>query len=218
MRVTWIEKLLYKVNRKHKDRLFCAIFGREKYKKYALQLYNAVNRSSYTNLSDLEIITLTDAVYMKMKNDVAYLVSNSMAVYEHQSTVNPNMPLRGFTYFGELYSKYVKMGHHNIYGKSLVKIPTPQFVVFYNGEEEYPEVNKLYLSDAFINKIPSGEFEWTATVYNINSGMNKDLMDNCEPLQGYSIFVEKIKKYRRNFGGCAIGREGCGYVRDSYYL
>jgi hypothetical protein len=95
MKIGWIRKLLYRINRKHKDMLFCTIFGREKYKKYALQLYNAVNKSSYTDVSDLEIITLTDAIYMKAKNDVAYLVSGNMAIYEHQSIVNPNMPLRG---------------------------------------------------------------------------------------------------------------------------
>ena len=197
MKIGWIRKLLYRINRKHKDMLFCTIFGREKYKKYALQLYNAVNKSSYTNVSDLEIITLTDAIYMKVKNDVAYLVSGNMAIYEHQSTVNPNMPLRGFTFFGELYSKYVKTGHLNIYGKTLVKIPTPQYVVFYNGEDKCPEVTKLRLSDAFLNKTSDGEFEWTATVYNINPGMNKELMDHCEPLRDYMVFIEKVRRYKQ---------------------
>ncbi len=195
MKLMWFRKLLYKINRKHKDRLFCAIFGREKYKDYALQLYNAVNKSHYTNPSQLEIITLTDAVYIRMKNDVAYLMSDNMAVYEHQSTVNPNMPLRGFTYFGELYNKYVKLGNYNIYGKTLVKIPTPQYVVFYNGKQDYPEVSTLKLSDAFIKPLSDGAFEWTATVYNINSGKNPELVDSCEPLKGYCVFVEKTRKY-----------------------
>ena len=80
MKFYWLRRVWYKINPKHKDRLFCKIFGREKYKRYALELYNAVNGSSYTDLSDLEIITLDDAVYIKMKNDVAYLISGNIAL------------------------------------------------------------------------------------------------------------------------------------------
>ena len=197
MRFKWIRELWYRINTKHKDALFCKIFGTEKYKRYALSLYNAVNKSSYENLSDLEIITLTDAVYIRMKNDVAYLVSGNMAVYEHQSTPNPNMPLRGFSYFGELYSKYVKLGEHNIYGSKLIKIPTPRYVVFYNGKQDYPEVLKLKLSDAFMNPLPGSEYEWTAVVYNIKPGCNAELKKDCEALAGYCIFVELVRKYSK---------------------
>ena len=173
----WIKKLLYRVNPRHKDRLFCTIFGKERYKKYALELYNAVNGSNYRELSDLEIITLEDALYIKMKNDVAYLISESMALYEHQSTVNPNMPIRGFMYFGELYSKYVTITGANLYKRKLVKLPTPQYIVFYNGTEDYPEVSELKLSDAFITPSRIGTYEFTATVYNINLGKNEKLLN-----------------------------------------
>ena len=78
----FLKRVWYRINPHHKDRLFCTIFGTEKYKKYALSLYNAVNGSDYNNLSDLEIITLENAVYIKMKNDVAYLISGDMALYE----------------------------------------------------------------------------------------------------------------------------------------
>ena len=195
MRKNWIKNLYYRINPRHKDRLFCTIFGRERYKKYALELYNAVNGSNYSDLGMLEIVTLEDAIYIKMKNDVAYLISDNMALYEHQSTVNPNMPLRGFTYFGELYSKYITFTVANIYGKNLVKLPTPQYIVFYNGTEDYPEVSELKLSDAFMSPNRIGTYEFTATVYNINLGKNEKLLDACEPLYGYSLLVEKYRSY-----------------------
>lgn len=194
MKTGWIKKIWYRINPKHKDRLFCTIYGKEKYKKYALELYNAINRTDYRNLSDLEIITLEDAVYIKMKNDVAYLVSDTIAVYEHQSTINQNMPIRGFMYFGELYSKILKRNGSRIYNSRLIKIPTPQYIVFYNGLEDYPECSKLRLSDAFLNPVDDIEIEFTATVYNINQEKNKELLDSCKSLKDYSYFVEKIRE------------------------
>jgi hypothetical protein len=191
----WFGKLLFHVNRNHKDRLFCTIFGSEKNKKYALSLYNAVNGSDYAEESDLEIVTLEDAIYVKMKNDVAYLFYGNMALYEHQSSVNPNMPLRGLMYFGDLYNKYISLGNHDIFGKKLVKIPTPQYVVFYNGTDPLPEKSLLKLSSAFINPREDGQFEWTATVYNINYGHNQKLLDACVPLKGYSILISKYRAY-----------------------
>jgi hypothetical protein len=102
---------------------------------------------------------------------------NVIAVYEHQSSINPNMPVRGFMYIGELYSKYISLIDANIYGSKLVKLPTPQYVVFYNGTEAYPEKSELKLSDAFMTPVKMGTYEWTATVFNINPGKNKELMD-----------------------------------------
>ena len=128
-----------------------------------------------------------------MKNDVAYLVSGTIAVYEHQSSINMNMPVRGFMYMGELYSKLLKAEKKKLYNRKLVKIPTPQYIVFYNGEENYPEVSKLKLSDAFINPRDDGEYEFTATVYNINLGKNKELLDACRPLKNYSFFVDRVR-------------------------
>lgn len=194
MKINWFRKVWYSINPKYKDGLFCKTFGREKYKRYALDLYNTINGSSYTDLSELEIITLEDAVYFKMKNDVAYLVSGTIAVYEHQSSINMNMPVRGFMYMGELYSKLLKAEKKKLYNRKLVKIPTPQYIVFYNGEENYPEVSKLKLSDAFINPRDDGEYEFTATVYNINLGKNKELLDACRPLKNYSFFVDRVRQ------------------------
>ncbi len=200
MKLKWLRRIWFRINPKYKDRLFCTIFGREKYKKYALDLYNAVNGSnySYNRLRDLEIISLDDAIYIKMKNDVAYLMAGNIALYEHQSSINPNMPIRGFIYFGELYSKILKREGARIYNKTLVKIPTPQYIVFYNGADDYPEKSKLKLSDAFINPRDDHDFEFTATVYNINMGMNSKLLDSCKPLKEYSFLVDMIRKNRKN--------------------
>ena len=83
-----------RTNREYKDRLFKFIFGNPENKEWTLSLYNAINDTSYTNADDIQITTIQDAVYMKMKNDVSFLVNNIMNFYEQQSTFNPNMPMR----------------------------------------------------------------------------------------------------------------------------
>lgn len=185
------------VNKKHKDRLFRKIFGYEKYKENLLELYNALNDSNYTNVDDLEITTIDDVIYMGMKNDVSCIIDSRMALYEQQSTFNPNMPLRGMMYFGKLYNKYIKKNKCNIFESSLVKIPTPQYYVFYNGTQEYPDRMVLKLSDAFQVKQNTGEFEWTAIMLNINLGKNKILMDRCQILREYAILISKVRKYQK---------------------
>ena len=115
------------INRNFKSTLFYKLFAKNK--ANALSLYNAINNSSYTNEEDLEFTTLEDVIYMKMKDDVSFLFSTSISLYEHQSTYNPNMPLRGFLYFADLYRKMVK-GNERIYSKNLVRIPNPKYVVF----------------------------------------------------------------------------------------
>ena len=185
------------VNKKHKDRLFRLLFGRESNKENLLSLYNAINNTSYTNPDDLEITTIDDAIYMGMKNDVSLLIADSLSLYEHQSSYNPNMPIRGFMYFGKLYSKYIKSNKLNLYGETQLKLPTPQYIVFYNGSQMKEDVTELKLSDSFVDKSVGNSFEWTATVININYGRNKELMKKCNSLKEYSILVDKIKRYAK---------------------
>ena len=191
----------YKVNRKHKDSLFRMIFSEgENSRKRLLELYNALNNTSYDNPDDLTITTLSDVIYMKMKNDISFLIDNRMTLFEHQSTYNPNMPLRGFLYFANLYQAFVAdYPDLNIYGSKLIKIPTPQYIVFYNGSDKRlkGERVKLRLSDAFEHEIKTGDFEWTAQLIDINYGANKELMDKCVTLKHYSIFVDKVKRYNK---------------------
>ena len=183
------------VNKKYKDTVFRKLFGENK--ENALSLYNAVNHTSYTNPDDLEYTTLEDVIYMKYKNDVSFLIDKTLSLYEHQSSYNPNMPLRGFLYYADLYRKLI---HHSgrLYSKHLLKIPCPHYIVFYNGSEKdmAEERRTLRLSDAFETDTGAGEYEWTATMININSGKNQSIMDSCHVLYEYVVFVAKIKRYR----------------------
>lgn len=177
-------------NRMYKDSLFCKTFHK---KRDLLELYNALNGTSYTDTDDLEINTLDNALYLKVKNDVSCLIGCTMNLYEHQSSYNPNMPLRGMVYFAQLYNKYVEMRKLNLFSSTLQKIPTPQYVVFYNGLKDEPDRQVLKLSDAF--QTEGGCMECEVVMLNINYGRNRELMENCRRLEEYSIFVATVRKY-----------------------
>ncbi len=152
----------YKVNRQYKDSLFRFIFGREENKQNLLDLYNALNNSNYKNKDDLLINTLDNVIYMSMKNDVSFMLDSQIVLLEHQSTFNPNMPLRGFLYFAKLYESMlaIKMNRKTIYWPKLVKIPTPNFIVLYNGEDkDIGDCITLKLSDAFGNPDKTNSYE-----------------------------------------------------------
>lgn len=183
-----------KVNNKYKDTLFKYLFGRNQ--ENALSLYNAINNTNYTIEDGFEFHVLEDVIYMKMKNDVSFLIGTSLNLYEHQSTYNPNMPLRGFFYFADLYRKLI-IEDERLYSSKMFLIPNPKFIVFYNGTSSKvkEDVMKLRLSDAFYEKDETGEFEWTATMVNINIGHNKKLFEKCLVLEHYSIFIHRVKEY-----------------------
>ena len=178
------------VNRKYKDTLFRALFSE---RKHLLSLYNAVNETNYTNEEDLEINTLENVIYLKMKNDISFLFGFSLNLYEHQSSVNPNMPLRDLFYVADLLQKIVK--DKNLYSSSLVGIPTPKFVMFYNGTDEEAAQMELKLSDAYMQKVGDPDLELKVKMYNINSGKNPELLEHCQRLREYTIFVEKVRTY-----------------------
>lgn len=184
----------YRVNRKYKDRLFRLVFQE---KKDLLQLYNAMNDTDYQDETMLNINTLDDVVYMRMKNDVSFLVGNMLNLYEHQATFNPNMPLRGLFYFAELLQGFLAENGHDIYKSTLVKIPLPQYIVFYNGIQEEPDRRELYLSDSYFNhqKKEQASLECKVVMLNINLGHNKKLMEKCRKLLEYASFVSKIRDY-----------------------
>ena len=180
------------VNKRYKDTIFRKLFGENK--ANALSLYNAINGTNYTEDSDFEYTTLEDVVYMGMKNDISFVVGTSLSLYEHQSTYNPNMPLRGFLYFADLYRKMIQ-GDERLYSSTLLQIPNPKYIVFYNGTDRKIAggVQKLRLSDAFETTDTSGEYEWTATLININVGANEDLFQKCKPLKDYSMLVQRVR-------------------------
>ena len=174
----------------YKDTLFRMIFSdRER----LLSLYNALNKTDYDNSEDLEISTLENAIYMNMKNDVSFVFDLTLSLYEHQSTVNPNIPLRDLFYVSKVLQNIVK--NENLYGSKTVKIPTPKFVVFYNGVTEQPEKREYRLSDAFEKTAEQPELELIVTVLNINHGNNEELLTSCTILKEYMQYVERIRKY-----------------------
>ncbi len=184
-----------KVNGNHKDRLFTFIFGREENRKWTLSLYNAINGTEYTNEKDIEITTMSDTVYMGMKNDVSCIVSNTLNLYEHQSTYNPNMPLRQLMYLGRQYDRYIKDTGKNIYSSKQLSLPVPKLVTFYNGLEDV-EDRVLKLSDSFPEKADESDVQVSVRLININPGKNEKLLDSCGVLREYSWFVEKVREYK----------------------
>ncbi len=184
-------------NRQYKDRLFNFIFGAEENKAWTLSLYNAVNGSDYTDPSEIEITTIKEVMYLGMHNDVSFLVSNEMTLYEQQSSFNPNLPLRLLQYSGNLYEKYVVKNKLNKYGSTLLKLPVPKLVVFYNGERDTEDEVELRLSDSF----PEGaqaDIEVKVRMININYGRNMALLELCKPLKEYSWLVERIRCNKKN--------------------
>jgi len=201
------------LNRNHKDALFRFIF---KNPKDLLSLYNALNDTDYTDVSDLTVTTLEDIVYMSYKNDISFILGSEMSLFEHQSTFNPNMPLRGLFYFSSLYKKYVAENNIDIYSSKRAQIPIPRYIIFYNGRQEMPERCTLRLSDAFVkksdnynsNQVTASDtssncnsvkfqpaMEITAHMININIGNNAELMEKCRLLHDYAVFIGLIRNY-----------------------
>ena len=181
------------INRQYKDRLFKRIF---RDKKDLLELYNAMNDTNYSNPEEIEVNTLEDVVYMGMKNDVSFIFTEVLNPYEHQSTFNPNLPLRGLLYFAKLYQKIIGP-RKDLYSEKLINLPYPQFIVFYNGTKEEPEQQILELSAAFPKEYSkeNAALQCRAVVLNINLGYNKKVMERCKKLKEYAQFIAKIREY-----------------------
>ena len=182
----------YKVARNHKDLLLHAIF---KEKEDFLSLYNALNGTSYTDAAKLEITTLENAVYMSVQNDVSFVFLSELYMIEHQSTINPNMPLRNLTYIAKVLSKIT--AKEDIYGSKQIKLPTPRFVVLYNGTKQIEEKIVLKLSDAYEKKTEEPELELITTVLNINEGYNEKLKGACKLLRDYMTLLTKIREKQK---------------------
>ncbi|MBD5464747.1 MAG: hypothetical protein HDR22_02835 [Lachnospiraceae bacterium] len=178
-----------KVILNNKDTVFRMLYSEN---EELLSLYNAVNGTHYENPDELEITTLENAIYMNMKNDVSCVLDMWMNLYEHQSTVNPNMPLRDLFYTARLYEK-LTIGK-DLYSSKQIMLPTPKYITFYNGAAKQPERRLMKLSDSFER---SGEvnLELTVVQMNINPGFNEELKRNCPTLCQYMAYVEKVRTY-----------------------
>lgn len=178
--------------RNQKDTIFRMLFTE---KKNALDLYNALNGTVHTDVDKLEITTLENAVYMNFKNDVSFVFDSELMLYEHQSTVNPNMPLRDLFYVTDILQGRIR--REDLYHSKLIKLPVPKFVVFYNGVTRQPEEQVLRLSDAFEKKTDEPELELMVKVYNVNWGHNSELLEACIMLKEYAQYVEQVRVYAK---------------------
>ena len=178
------------LNRIYKDRLYKMIFND---KSELLKLYNAINGTHYDDPAMLTITTLDNAIYMTMENDLSFIIDMRLALYEQQSTVNPNLPLRFLMYITDIYSAYTK--DMNIYGSKKVQIPLPSFVIFYNGVKSQPDRTEFLLSELFHPTTDQPALELKAVMLNINKGHNQELMNACHTLRDYSEYVARIRTY-----------------------
>lgn len=185
---------LTEANRLYKDRVFKFIFGNPENKEWTLSLYNAVNGSNYSNPDDIQFNTIEDAVYMSMKNDVSFIILDEMNLWEHQSSFNPNMPMRFLTYGTQLYEKYTATSGYYKFSRKLQRLPKPHCICFYNGTEEQPEQQILKLSDAFGGE---GDIEVKVKMLNVNYGKNRALMETCQPLREYAWLVDRVREHQR---------------------
>ena len=180
-------------NRKYKDTVFRMLFSD---RENLLSLYNAVNGTSYDNPEELEIVTLENAIYMGMKNDLAFIIDTGLFLYEHQSTYNPNIPLRDLFYISSEYQKLVV--HKSLYASTLQKIPEPNFLVFYNGTEKKEDRWVNYLSEAYETGTGERNLELKVITLNINEGHNGELMEQCQTLREYAQYVAKVRNYTKD--------------------
>jgi hypothetical protein len=185
-----------KTNRKHKDSVFTKLFSE---KNNLLELYNAVSGKNYPENTEIEIITLSDVLYMEQLNDIAFVIDNRLVVLiEHQSTLNENMPLRMLIYISREYEKIT--ASKNLYKEKMIKIPTPEFIVLYNGKKEFPDFMEMKLSDSFELKNDTCFLELVVKAYNINKGRNVEMANRSPTLNGYETFIAEINENLKTMG------------------
>ena len=181
-----------KIHREYKDRLFTFLFGQNENRSWTLSLYNAVNNTDYRNPDEVQINTIKEVLYLGMHNDVSFLILEEMNLFEQQSSFNPNMPLRQMQYASNLFEKYIKEHKYNKYGSSLIRLPVPKLITFYNGTEDKPDEMILELKDSF----PQGakpDIAVKVRMININYDKNQRLLDACRPLKEYSWLIAEIR-------------------------
>ena len=176
-----------KARRTYKDSLFRDIFND---KKRLQGIYYALTGEKVA-IKDIEITTLRGTFFEDIKNDISFMVGNRhIVLMEHQSTLSENMPLRMLWYIAKLYRQRVKTDAP--YKKTRILLPAPEFYVFYNGTGETPEHWTMRLSDAFTEKTHSLELELSA--FNINYDKSSELLQKCNDLKCYSIFVAQVRQ------------------------
>ena len=179
-----------RANHQYKDTVFRMLY---RDKANLLSLYNAVNDRNYTNPEELQIVTLENAIYMGMKNDLAFIMDMNLYLYEHQSTYNPNIPLRNLFYIADEYQRLVVQ--KSLYSTTIQKIPAPRFIVFYNGTKKVEDRSEFRLSSAYENPTEDPDLELRVTMLNVNDGHNNELMEHCRTLKEYAQYVARVRGY-----------------------
>ena len=186
-------------NVKHKNSVFTLLFSNPDVLR---ELYSAIEGVDLPPDIPIDINTLSNVLYMGKLNDISFTIDNRLVVLiEHQSTINENMPLRLLIYVAHIYERIIH--YRKLYQTKLEKIPVPEFIVLYNGKEPFSEHKELRLSDAFLNAdelktaVESLPLELIVQVYNINYGYNPQMLERSKNLGDYSIFVEKVREYRK---------------------
>lgn len=175
------------VTSKFKDNVFCMLY---RDKRNLLELYNALNNSDYTNVDDLQVTTLNGGSYMKYKNDASFLLCMSLYMFEQQSSKNPNMPLRFLHYVSDVFREL--FSNSMLHRRSMIKIPVPHFVTFYNGLEKWIEdEEEIRLSDMYEIPTDNPELELKVRVININKDVH--ILNKCKTLRDYMTFVNKVR-------------------------
>ena len=184
-----------KANQKWRDSLFTKLFSTP---ESVLTLYNALTDNHYPPGTPIEITSLENVLCMGRYNDISFTIDGKLVVLiEHQSTINPNMPIRLLLYVAGIYDKILQGSA--LHSTKLVKIPTPEFMVLYNGTADYPNEVTLNLSEAYHiipNHVPSGGLELTVRVLNINHDCNTELVEKSVELSGYVQLVTLILQYK----------------------
>jgi len=179
-------------NREFTSSVFALLFGEiEK----LIELYNAVEGTDYGSEAEVIINTLENALFLDRCNDISFTINGRLIViFEHQKSLNKNMPLRILIYIARLYEKLIES--RAIYKEQLVKIPAPEFIVFYNGDKDYPKESILKLSDAFLEE--SKVLEVEVKVLNINYKENAEILEKSRTLKEYSYFIQTVKDNKKS--------------------
>jgi hypothetical protein len=192
-------------NRQYKDSVFSLLFGTPDALR---ELYGAIAGVTLDPLVEIEINTLSDVLFMEFINDLSFIVGGRLVVLiEHQSTFNPNLPLRLLIYVARVYEKITRSSDK--YSGKKILLPRPEFIALYNGPDgNRPDVEVLRLSDAFadladlaalgLSKDTVLPLDLVVTVYNINKGRNADMLRRSETLDGYSGFIDKVREYKND--------------------
>lgn len=203
-------------NREYKSDVFCMLM---EYPEYAADVYKALGGKSEVDPKMIEIKTLEKGISLSIRNDAAFIIDTDLHLYEHQSTYNPNMPLRSLIYLTDILKPMIK--DHDLYSRKLIKIPKPKFVIFYNGSEDRPEVEVQRLSEAYSHAGDDEDsIELICTAYNINPDKNDGLKNKSFVLDGYMRFVEKV---RENINNSEVENDvavekAVGYCIDNHIL